>query len=100
MVTGESQHGVDTEGGSGENVAQNGHTVPVPASHLQNGFQTSLFQVDAQAQRGSLQAGRLHIRDVNAVDLALQKGSGFQMGGKIVALRRRHLRRNGELTAL
>ena len=90
MVTGQSQHGIDTKACGRENIAHNGHTVTVTAGHLQNGLNAGLLQLDTKAQTGCLQAGGLHIRYIHTVNLALQKLGSFHLLCKIISLRGCH----------
>ena len=100
MVAGQRQDGVDAEGSGGKDVAHNGHAAPVPAGDLQNRLDARLLQVDAQAQGAGLQAGGLHIGDVDALDPASQDLGHLQLLGKITALGGRHLGGDGEFALL
>ena len=97
MVAGQSQHGVDAKGGSGQHIAHDGHTVTVTTGHLHDGVDTGLLQLDAQAQRRSLQTSGLHIGNIDSVNLALEQFGHFQLLGKVAALGGCHLSGDGEL---
>ena len=96
MVTGEGQHGVDAKGGGREELGLNGHTGTVTAGHLQNGLHACLLQGDAQTHGGGLQAGRLHIGHIHAVNDVLQQLGGFYGLGEITALGRGQLGGQGK----
>ena len=98
MVAGQCQHGINTKGSCSQCVAHQCHTVTVTAGHLQNRLYASLLQLDAQTQTGCLQAGRLHIGDIDTVNLAPEQLSCFHLLGKIITLRRGHLSGNTKLT--
>ena len=97
MVAGEGQHSIDTKRGCAQHIAHNGHTAAVAAGDLQNRLDAGLLQVDAKAQGRSLQAGGLHIGDVDAVNLALEQFRVSHLVGKIITLGRSHLRGDGKL---
>ena len=99
MVAGQGQHGINTEGGGGEHIAHDGHTAAVAAGHLQDGLMAGQLQLGAQAQRGGLEAGGLHIGDIDAVNLAVQQLGGLQLFGEVVALGRRHFCGDAKLSA-
>ena len=98
MVARERKNGVNAEAGRGQNVCHNGHAVAVAAGHLQDRLHASVFKRDAKAEGGRLQRRGLHIRDVHGVNLRGKQPAGFQLLGKIIALRGRHLGSHAELT--
>ena len=63
----------------GQNIAHDRHTVAVAAGHLQNRLDARVLERNAQAETGCLEAGRLHIGHVDAVNLAVQKLGGLQL---------------------
>ena len=62
----------------------------VAAGHLNDGLAAGLLELDAKAQRSGLEAGGLHIGDVDAVNLAVQEGGGLHLLGEVIALGGRH----------
>ena len=92
MIAGQRQHGIDAKRGCGQHIAHDRHAGTIAAGHLNDGFQTRVLQRDAEAQRGSLQGGGLHIGYVHAVYDALQALCNFHFMRKIAALRRSHFR--------
>ena len=98
MVAREREHRVDAEGGGGEDIAHDRHTVAVTAGHLQNGLDARVLERDAQAKAGGLEAGGLHIGHVDAVDLAVQELGSFELLRKIITLRGRHFGGDAKFT--
>ena len=111
MVAREREHRVDAEGGGGEDIAHDRHTVAVTAGHLQNGLDARVLERDAQAKAGGLEdnmkkviltgdrpTGRLHIGHVDAVDLAVQELGSFELLRKIITLRGGHFGSDAKFT--